>query len=172
MEMAHPNPAGAFVPTADNTRQLRDTFGQFATGVTIVTATCARGPIAMTANSFSSVSLDPALVLWCVDMASKRYPAFASAKHYAIHVLAADQAELCWNVARDGDALADMALDTNVEGVPILPGALARFECEQTANYDGGDHAIILGRVLRAHLAGKGEPLTFFNGNLRQVAPQ
>lgn len=172
MEMTRPVPPDAFVPNAENTRKLRDAFGQFATGVTIVTAQADAGPVAITANSFSSVSLDPALVLWCVDLASKRYPAFATARHYAIHVLSSDQSDLCWDVARNSDALVDIAVDTNVEGVPVLPGCLARFECIQTAHYSGGDHAIILGQVLRATMASSGDPLTFFDGNIRQVTPK
>ena len=170
--MTRPVPTNAFIPNTENTRQLRDAFGQFATGVTIVTAQSDNGPVAITANSFSSVSLDPPLVLWCVGLGSKRYPAFAAARHYAIHVLSADQTELCWSVSRNSAALADMSLDTNVEGVPMLPGCLARFECAQTANYEGGDHAIILGQVLRANLASGGDPLTFFDGNVRQMSPQ
>jgi flavin reductase (DIM6/NTAB) family NADH-FMN oxidoreductase RutF len=170
--MTRPAPANAFVPTADNTRQLRDAFGKFATGVTIVTAHSELGPVAITANSFSSVSLDPPMVLWCPDKASKRYPAFAAAEHYAIHVLSADQTELCWKIAGDGFALRGMELSSNVDGVPILEGCLARFECRQSTLYDGGDHAIILGQVLRAHLADGGAPLAFFDGNVRQVSPQ
>lgn len=172
MEMTRPMPATAFEPTANNTRQLRDAFGRFATGVTIVTAQSELGPVAITANSFSSVSLEPPMVLWCPDKASKRYPAFAAAEHYAIHVLADNQTELCWKVAGDGFALRDMDLTSNVDGVPILEGCLARFECRQSNLYDGGDHAIILGQVLRAHLAQGGAPLTFFDGNVRQMSPQ
>ncbi|MEP5730477.1 MAG: flavin reductase family protein [Sulfitobacter sp.] len=167
--MARPVLADAFVPDAENTRQLRDAFAQFATGVTIVTAQTDQGPVAITANSFSSVSLDPPMVLWCPDKASKRYATFAAAQHYAIHVLSADQSDLCWKVARDGFALRDMGLDMNVEGVPVLAGCLARFECCQSAVYEGGDHAIILGQVLRASLAPGSDPLTFFDGQLRQV---
>ncbi len=171
MEMTRPVPANVFAPTPENTRQLRDAFGQFATGVTIVTARTADGPVAITANSFSSVSLEPPMVLWCPDKASKRYGAFADAKHYAIHVLGAGQSDLCWHVAGDGFALRDIGLDHNLEGVPVLPDCLARFECEQANIYDGGDHAIILGRVLRASLSGKGDPLTFYEGKVSQVTP-
>lgn len=167
MQMTGPKPDHSFVPTADNTRQLRDAFGQFATGVTVVTAQSDRGPLGITANSFSSVSLDPPLVLWCPDKGSKRFDAFAGATHYAIHVLAADQGDLCWKIARDGLSLGEMQLDTNAEGVPVLAGCLARFECKQTAVYDGGDHAIILGEVLRAGHVDAGGPLAFFGGSVR-----
>lgn len=170
MEMTSPKPDHSFVPTAQNTRQLRDAFGQFATGVTVVTAQTDRGPLGITANSFSSVSLNPAMVLWCPDKGSKRYRVFAEATHYAIHVLSADQGDMCWKIARDGLTLGEMQLDTNAEGVPVLPGCLARFECRQSAVYDGGDHVIILGEVLRASYVEEGTPLAFFGGAVRGFA--
>ncbi|MEM7319159.1 MAG: flavin reductase family protein, partial [Pseudomonadota bacterium] len=80
-----------FAPDPENTRQLRDAFGKFATGVTVVTCAGADGPLCITANSFSSISLDPALVMWAPGKSSRRFPLFRDAEHYAIHVLAAEQ---------------------------------------------------------------------------------
>ena len=159
-----------FVPTPETTRELRDAFGQFATGVTIVTAQTAEGPVGITANSFSSVSLTPPMVLWCPDKGSKRYAAFAEASHYAIHVLAADQNDLCWQVAKDGYCLSTMDLDENAYGVPLIEGCLARFECRTAAIYDGGDHAIILGDVLRVNHRSDGAPLLFHGGTVREIS--
>ena len=169
MEVIDPMSDESFIPTTDNTRLLRDAFGQFATGVTVVTAQSDQGPVGMTANSFSSVSLDPALVLWCPGKSSKRYAAFASAQHYAIHVLSADQADLCWQIARDGYTLGEMGLEKNAEGVPVLPGCLARFECRQSMIHDGGDHSIIVGEILRASHAKERAPLVFFEGAVRAL---
>jgi flavin reductase (DIM6/NTAB) family NADH-FMN oxidoreductase RutF len=160
------------VPSKENTRQLRDAFGRFATGVTVITAQFEGRPIAITANSFSSVSLDPPLVLWCPDKKSKRFDAFAAAQHYAIHILSVEQTDLCWRVAQDVSALANMDLDKNLEGIPVLSNCLARFECRQTAIHDAGDHSIVLGQVLRASLATTGTPLAFFGGNIRHMETQ
>ncbi|MGR3464317.1 flavin reductase family protein [Limimaricola sp.] len=158
-----------FVPDADNKRLLRDAFGRFATGVTIVTVADAAGPVAITANSFSSLSLDPPLVLWSPDKGSRRFDRFAHAQSYAIHVLAEDQAELCFGVSKDAGKLGDHALETNAAGVPVIPGALARFDCTREATHDGGDHVIVVGRVDRAELR-DGAPLVFFAGKPVRLA--
>lgn len=150
-------------------RALRDAFGRFATGVTIVTAEAADGPVAITANSFSSVSLEPPLVLWSIARTSRRFGYFADAEHYAIHVLSRQQADLCRSVARDVHALRDFPLERSDRAVPLIEGSLARFECCKVAGYTAGDHVIVLGRVLRTDIGG-GEPLTFFGGRFGQIA--
>lgn len=152
-------------PDPENTRPLRDAFARFATGVTVITANSEAGPVAMTANSFTSVSLAPPLVLWCASRKSRRYEAFAAADHYAIHVLAAEQRALCDLFAKNGLALADMPHEVNDHGVPVLEGCLARFDCLRTDIYRAGDHSLIIGEVLRAgHRSG--DALTFFGGAL------
>jgi len=156
-------PATSFAPDADNTRLLRDAFGRFTTGVTIVTTMSEDGPVGITANSFTSVSLEPPLVLWAPSKGSRRFPYFDQAEHYAIHVLAADQADLCWSFAQDAHAFKDIAHELTPEGVPVLAGALARFDCKRTGGFDGGDHRIILGEVLRAEML-DGDALAFFGG--------
>jgi len=159
-----------FVPDESNTRLLRDAFGRFATGVTIVTAATENGVAAITANSFSSVSLTPPLVLWSPDKNSRRFAHFEAAEHYAIHVLSAEQTDLCWGVAKDVFALNHLGLDVNAEGVPVLDKCLARFECTKTAVYEGGDHVIMLGRVNRAETREEGDPLAFFKGQIGRFA--
>lgn len=144
-------------------RDFRDALGRFATGVTIVTTMGPQGPLGFTANSFASVSLDPPLVLWSPARASSRFAAFAAAGHYAIHVLALDQHPLITRFGRGGPGFDGLDHATNAEGVPLLPGALARFECRQQSTHDGGDHLIILGRVLRFALR-DGAPLVFSQG--------
>jgi flavin reductase (DIM6/NTAB) family NADH-FMN oxidoreductase RutF len=158
----------SFVPEPSNGRALRDAFGLFATGVTIVTTCGPEGCVAITANSFSSVSMDPPLVLWSPARASRRYPLFAEAEHYAIHVLAADQQNLAWSVAKDGGALLSTDLDTNAHGVPVLPHCLARFDCRRNAVHEAGDHAIIVGEVLQATMQ-QGDPLAFFSGRVARL---
>lgn len=150
-------------PGTGEEREFRAALARYATGVTVVTALSDRGPIGMTANSFTSVSLDPPLVLWCPARASARCLTFVAADHYAIHVLAADQLDLCRRFARSGEDFSGVEMTTTPEGLPLLSGCLARFDCAAEAVHDGGDHAILVGRVLRAALR-KGEPLLFWNG--------
>lgn len=156
----------AFVPDKTNTRLLRDAFGRFATGVTIVTTATENGVAAITASSFSSVSLSPPLVLWSPNKKSRRFSHFESAANYAIHVLSSDQDDLCWAVAKDTFALNNRNLQLNAEGVPVLENCLARFECTKTAVYEGGDHLIMLGQVCRAQMREEGDPLAFFKGQM------
>ncbi|MDH4413600.1 MAG: flavin reductase family protein [Rhizobium sp.] len=158
-----------FVPGADNHRAFRSALGSFTTGVTVVTAATPDGPIGMTANSFASVSLDPPLVLWSPAKSSSRHAAFVGAQHFAIHVLTADQDHLSSAFTRGGSGFDGLEARMNDEGVPILPGTLARFECMQQAQHDAGDHTIIIGRVLRvAHR--QGEPLCFSGGRFGRFA--
>jgi len=121
----------AFKPDRSNTRALRDAFGRFASGVTIVTAPSEDGPVGITANSFSSLSLDPPLVLWSPDAGSRRFPYFERATHYAIHVLAAEQANLCHGFSRSPFAFDEIDGEFNEHNVPLISGCLARFECRR-----------------------------------------
>jgi flavin reductase (DIM6/NTAB) family NADH-FMN oxidoreductase RutF len=155
--------AAGIVPDAANARVFRDALGRFATGVTVVTITGPDGPMGFTANSFASLSLDPALVLWSPAKASQRYPFFASARHYSIHVLGQHQADVPARFSRGGPGFEGLDWQPNAEGVPTLAGALARFDCAQHATHDGGDHLIIVGQVLRLALE-EGEPLVFAKG--------
>ena len=158
-----------FVPGADNNRAFRNALGSFTTGVTVVTATTSDGPIGMTVNSFASVSLDPPLVLWSPAKSSSRHGAFTGAPHFAIHVLGADQDHLSAAFTRGGSGFDGIEVKFNDEGVPVLPGTLARFECAEQAQHDAGDHTIIIGKVLRvAHR--QGEPLCFSGGRFGRFA--
>lgn len=154
---------GGIIPTAENARLFRDALGRFATGVTLVTIAGPDGPMGFTANSFSSLSLDPALVLWSPAKSSQRYPHFAAARHYAIHVLGQTHADWPARFSRSGPGFDGLDWQPNAEGVPVLPGTIARFDCAQHATHDGGDHLIIVGQVLRLALE-DGEPLVFAKG--------
>jgi flavin reductase (DIM6/NTAB) family NADH-FMN oxidoreductase RutF len=151
-----------FVPEADP-RAFRDALGRFATGVTVVTTATDDGPVGFTANSFSAVSLNPALVLWSPAKSSSRFAVFSTAPHFAIHVLAADQAALGAQFIKGGAGFDGLDYGSSPEGTPLLPQALARFECARHAVHDGGDHVIVIGRVLRA-VYGEGAPLVFSQG--------
>jgi len=154
---------GGITPNADNARLFRDALGRFATGVTVVTIMGPDGPMGFTANSFSSLSLDPPLVLWSPAKSSSRFAQFVAAEHYAIHVLGQEQAGWPGRFARGGAGFDGLDWRQNAEGVPVLPRTLARFDCARHATHDGGDHLIIVGQVLRLALE-EGEPLVFANG--------
>lgn len=158
----------AFKPDPTDTRPLRDAFGRFASGITIVTAASADGPVGITANSFSSLSLDPPLVLWAPDEKSRRFAYFAAAQHYAIHVLAVEQLDLCKGFAKSAFAFEGVDYDLNAHGVPVIKNCLARFECVQRMVYPGGDHKIVVGEVMAAEMR-DGAALTFFAGQIRTL---
>lgn len=150
----------AFTPDVSHERAFRDALGQFATGVTVVTVP---GPIGITANSFAAVSLEPPLVLWSPARKSSRFAAFAGAARFSIHVLAADQTDICRHFTRNGDFDGiDHRLDGH--GVPLIPGCLARFDCRPASQIDGGDHLVIVGHVEQVETA-SGAPLVFHAGH-------
>ncbi len=154
-------------------RSLRDAFGQFATGVTVVTACDKNGrPIGLTANSFASVSLEPPLVSWCVDKASTRFSEFTEAQYFSISVLTADQQELSDLFAMrswDDTVFNDIEWFDGLNNVPQLPSVSARFHCETAHLYEGGDHIIIVGSVL-SYESEADEALIFFQGDYRQLS--
>jgi flavin reductase (DIM6/NTAB) family NADH-FMN oxidoreductase RutF len=158
-----------FDPTG-NPLLFREALGGYATGVTVVTTMCDIGPLGITANSFASVSLEPPLVLWSPGKASKRFDAFASAEHYAIHILADDQRALCDQFSRDGLNFDGLDTDIGEAGTPLIKGCLARLECTQFSTHDGGDHLIILGKVNRVMSRG-GKPLLFASGGFGSFTP-
>lgn len=152
-------------------QRLRSAFGHYATGVTIITTRGPGGePVGMTANSFSSLSLEPPLVLWSIAYASSNYEAFRAARCFAIHILHAGQGELARVFStRNIDRFAGLATGTGESGAPLLPDFHARFDCETFSQHDGGDHLIIVGRVLSAE-EGSGEPLVFHRGRFGALA--
>lgn len=158
-------PETRFVPDSGNQRAYRNALGSFTTGVTVVTAMADGGPIGMTVNSFTSISMEPPLVLWSPAKKSSKHDLFDEAQYFAVHVLGAEQDHLCKAFSRGGSGFADLSWALNDEGVPTMPHTLARFECSRSASHDAGDHTIILGRVLRVALR-DGDPLCFSRGML------
>ena len=153
-------------PPALDARQLRQTLGRFATGVTIVTCVDAAGTrIGLTANSFNALSLDPPLVLWSLRQASPSLGAFRAATHFAINVLAESQVELSRRFASPVvDKFAEGVWSAGQGGAPVLTGAAAVFECASMQAQDTGDHVLFIGRVLAlADLATA--PLLFHGGH-------
>jgi flavin reductase (DIM6/NTAB) family NADH-FMN oxidoreductase RutF len=151
-----------FRPETDP-RAFRNALGRFATGVCVITTATDAGPMGFTANSFAAVSLDPPLVLWSPAKASSRYAMFAAAHLFSIHVLGSDQVDLGARFVRGGAGFDGLPHGTTPEDVPVIPGTLARFDCALHAQHDGGDHIIIIGRVLRAACR-DGAPLVFSQG--------
>lgn len=148
---------------AQETAAYRQALGAFATGVCVVTADSPAGPLGITVNSFASVSLNPRLVLWCLDERSERWPVFAEADAFAIHVLPSEDEALARRFARGVAVLEDHEFSRVDHGAPCLAEALARFECRTHARLPMGDHVIIIGEVERFTSA-PGSALTFFRG--------
>jgi flavin reductase (DIM6/NTAB) family NADH-FMN oxidoreductase RutF len=157
-----------------DTRALRHALSRFATGVCIVTALGPDGDrLGMTVNSFSSVSLEPPLVLFSIARSCLSFEGWMSAKCYGVNVIAAHQAALSNRFARAlSDKWADLKVETGHRGVPLLPDAIARFGCERECRYDGGDHVILLSRVVDFDFAAEADPLCFFAGRYRSLAPE
>lgn len=162
------------VPDTRNARQFRAALGRFATGVTVVTAREAGGgpPVGITANSFASVSLAPPLVLWSAARASLRHAHFTEAPAFAIHVLRDDQIDIANRFTRNGAGFEGLEFTLSDQGVPLLADALARFECAAETRHEGGDHTIIIGRVLRFETSLDGEPLVFAHGQYGRFLPK
>ena len=152
-------------------RAFRDALGHFPTGVVVVTAPSSMGdPIAITVSSFNAVSLDPPLVLFSVDRKAYSLPILLETETFGISVLRHDQSELSSRFARASEAKwADLEPRVGQTGCPLIGACLASFECEPFANYDGGDHIIMVGRVLRFEIAPEGEPLVFFRGGYHAI---
>lgn len=146
-------------------RQLRDVLGTFVTGVTVVTTRDARGEShGVTANSFSSVSLDPPLVLWSQSVSSRSHPAFQESEHFAINILADDQITLSNHFAKTrDDKFNGIPHVQGLGGAPVLDGVAAHLECTKVASYPGGDHVVFIGRVERISQTGR-RPLAFGSG--------
>ena len=155
-------------PAAFTSRDFRHALGQFATGVTIITTADAQGrPVGLTVSSFNSVSLEPPLVLWSLGHRAASLPVFQQCAHYAIHVLSSEQQALAQRFATRGiDKFADLAWTANAEGVPLIEGAAAVFECSNRNRYDEGDHAIFIGQVQRCQHLHAAVPLLYHGGHM------
>jgi len=150
--------------SSNDNQQLRQCLGRFATGVTVVTCQGSRGPCGITANSFSSVSLEPPLVLWNIAKVSNSLRAYLDAERFAINILGAEQQYLAEHFAQsDHTVFNGIEYDRSPHGVPLLPGAVAHFECRTQQTHDCGDHHIIIGEVEKFRSSNRA-PLLFHDG--------
>lgn len=155
-----------------DSRAFRQALGHFPTGVAVVTTRGSDGrPVGLTINSFSSLSLDPPLILWSLVNHSPSLDIFLNCDHFAINIMSEAQAELALNFANPKveDKFAMAAHQDCEEGIPLIDGCSARFVCENYQSHEGGDHRLFIGRVLR-HEADGHAPAVFHQGRFARLA--
>lgn len=156
-----------------DTRKFRNALGCFTTGVAVITTRLeGQEPLGITVNSFSSVSLDPPLILWSLDRKSDTLPVFEVAKAFTVNILREDHRDISSRLARQGDhGLEGLATRIGASnGCPMLEDALAHFECIVEARHEAGDHIIMIGRVLHYEYAEDGRPLLYHRGSYQGLA--
>ncbi len=152
-------------PLDPDAATFRTVLGHFATGVVLVTALDGGEPVGLACNSFTSVSLDPPLVLFCAAKASTTWPRIQAAGKWAANFLDEDGEEICRLFAQKGaDRFARVAYATGRTGSPVVHDALAYVDCETIAEHDAGDHIIVVGRVVELGYQSEGKPLVFYRG--------
>jgi 3-hydroxy-9,10-secoandrosta-1,3,5(10)-triene-9,17-dione monooxygenase reductase component len=150
--------------------QFRNVLGHFGSGVVVVTSSEGDEPVGLTAQSFTALSLDPPMVLFCVGQNSTTWPRFRDTGRYCIHVLGHHQEELARQFARSGgDKFAGVDWTWGEFGNPVLEGCIAYVECGTKNVYDEGDHHIVTGEVVDLRLGEGGEPLLFYRGEFRRL---
>ncbi len=156
-----------------DSQKLRDTFGCFATGVTVVSTVNGSGEFfGLTANSFTSLSLDPPLVLFCLDYKALSFDTFRETSHFVVNVLGEDQEELSAHFARSSvDKWNGVDYETWRTGCPVLLDSIAVLECLTVARHEGGDHLIIIGQVERIRYdESETKPLLYFKGRYGAIS--
>ncbi|MEV0848385.1 flavin reductase family protein [Streptomyces sp. NPDC049954] len=161
-------PAHGFGPA-----EYRKVLGRVPTAVSVVTASTPDGPVGVTVGSFTSVSLQPPLVMFFCDLASTSAAAVARAGRFCVNVLAEDQRQQCQAFAsRTGDRFASCSWETGADGAPHIEGCLAWIDCEVENTFPAGDHIAVLGRVRRLRAATtEHKPLVFYGGRLGRLDP-
>jgi flavin reductase (DIM6/NTAB) family NADH-FMN oxidoreductase RutF len=151
-------------------KELRRVMGMFATGVTVLTTRDASGkPYGLTANAVTSLSLDPPLLIICIDKRAETHPHFFDSRCFVVNILSEDQEKLSTHFAKSGgEKFGSLPYSINEDGVPVLEGTLAQVECRIVETHEGGDHVIHIGEVQHAAVRG-GRPLLFFQGKYRQM---
>lgn len=164
------NPSDNIREIAVDPAQLRRALGSFVTGVTVVTARNGGGqPIGLTVNSFNAVSLEPPLVLWSLSLRAASFDSFVQSSHFAVNVLAADQAAISETFAKTGsDKFANVAWKNGNEQMPLLEDTAASFICRNANRYPGGDHLIFVGEVI-AFKQHRRTPLAYAHGRYIQL---
>ena len=152
-------------PAVVDPRVMRDVLGHFVSGVTVVTAMTPEGPIGFTCQSFSSLSLDPPLVAFAPARTSSTWPKLREAGRFCVNVLSEEQSDLSRQFARSGtDKFAGVTWTPSPHGSPVLDGVVAWIDSELWAEYDGGDHTIVVARVLDLGADPSKTPLLFHRG--------
>ncbi|MBI77538.1 MAG: flavin reductase [Rhodospirillaceae bacterium] len=157
-----------------DTKEFRNTVGCFATGITVITTVDVDGlPIGLTANSFTSVSLDPPMVLFCLDRKVASFDSFTIGKGFAVNILSSNQVDVSNRFAQSGpDKWEGFHYETWDSGVPILPGCLANIECCGHSILDAGDHVIVIGEVKNlASAGGDVKPILYYRGGYKEILP-
>jgi flavin reductase (DIM6/NTAB) family NADH-FMN oxidoreductase RutF len=151
--------------------EFRTALGRFASGVTVVTAKGARGELlGITVSAFASVSLEPPLVLVCIDKRASLHGHMSDGAHFAVNILEEDQELMSRRFAsKDDDRFNGTAYRESADGTPLIEGALATLECRVVHAYPGGDHTIIVGEV-ESTSVGDGRPLAYFRGGYVQLS--
>jgi flavin reductase (DIM6/NTAB) family NADH-FMN oxidoreductase RutF len=164
-------PASGEYRTGHDPRTLRDALGCFATGVTVVTCVGPGGaPAGLTVNSFTSVSLDPPLLLVCLAKSAASTSALIESTHFAVNVLQTRQQPASIRFStRDEDRFGTTPWTCGEAGAPILAESLGVFECERHALHDGGDHHLLIGKVVKASFDASLDPLLYFRGSYRRL---
>ena len=152
--------------------EFRRVMGHFATGVTIITTHDGAGKLTgLTANAVASVSLDPPLVLVCVDKKAESYPLFGMSRVFAVNILTQKQETLSRRFAKSGgEKFEGVGYRAGATGAPILEGALAHLECEVRHEFDAGDHTIFVGVAVEIGAEDAEEPLLYFRGGYRNLS--
>lgn len=167
-----PVPVPAPAPGAIDTARFRQVLGHFPTGVTVVTAAVAGEPAGLAVNSFTSVSLEPALVAICVSKSSTTWPKIRESGCFCVNILAADQEDVCRAFAARGiDKFRGVGWKPAESGAPILNDILAWVDCSVVAEHDGGDHVIVIGGVRDLGVEREGLPLVFYRGGYGRFQP-
>ncbi|WP_174727218.1 flavin reductase family protein [Mesobacillus harenae] len=156
--------------TVDKVNVFKQIMGHYPTGITIVTTMDEQGaPAGLTVNSFSSVSIDPLLVLWCIDKRVSSFDTFIKADHFAVHTLSSDQAAACWAFAgKEPDRFSTVNWKESEHGLPIISDSLGTLQCKTVQQIEAGDHVILLGEVIDLNVQEK-EPLLYFNRNIGKI---
>lgn len=156
-----------------NQQEFRNTLSQFATGVTIITASDDLGdPIGITVSSFNSVSMDPPLILWSLAKNAYSLPCFQNTEYFNIHILSSDQEDMSNRFSSPGtDKFNNIDYQNGRKNTPILGDCAALLECRSKHQYDGGDHIIFVGEVL-SHSHSAKIPLVFHQGQYATTSPK
>lgn len=160
----------AVEPASFDAQALKKSFAQYPSGITVVTASTALGPVGFTCQAFHSVSLEPPLVSFMVMNTSSTYPSIRATGRFAVNILSDQQAGLAMQFAKSGDRFADVAWERGRTGSPLLTGCLVSFDCELWAEHEAGDHMIVIGRVVELRTAVEdSDPLVYFQSKFAGV---